>query len=494
MVLCFALIVVQLVNIQFRRAPALADSPYNPRIAVLRFDNLRGTITAADGTVLAKSVKATSGAYHYMRQYPGGALYGPITGYDSIFFGTSGIEYQYNQYLRSHPQTPQNLSQLIFDPPSSAPDDVQLTIDPVLQQAAFTALTTLPPGVDKDGAVVVLNPTTGAVLAMVSNPSFDPSDFANPDITVERGADYADSEPDHEGYKPIVPLTTQSRFAPGSTFKVVTSTAVYNLKKSLENFSFTPAVCTTFSDSPGYHLCNDGLTKCGGTMITMLPESCDPGYAALGAKIGVPIMTEQAQLFGIAVDGSPNQYVPKLDLPNVEPSVFSNLPVGSQAGLGQSAIGQLNDQLTPLQNALIAAGIANGGVIMTPHLMESIRDSQGNLVKTYQPTPMLTAASQTAAASVDDLMQGVASHGTAAGIFPASWDVAVKTGTAQVKVAQVEQTDDWMIGFMPARGTPRLAIAVVVPYQSQDLTGAVVAGPIVKAVFGAYLKENGGPG
>jgi cell division protein FtsI/penicillin-binding protein 2 len=107
---------------------------------------------------------------------------------------------------------------------------------------------------------------------------------------------------------------------------------------------------------------------------------------------------------------------------------------------------------------------------------------------------MLTAASQTAAASVDDLMQGVASHGTAAGIFPASWDVAVKTGTAQVKVAQVEQTDDWMIGFMPARGTPRLAIAVVVPYQSQDLTGAVVAGPIVKAVFGAYLKENGGPG
>jgi cell division protein FtsI/penicillin-binding protein 2 len=114
------------------------------------------------------------------------------------------------------------------------------------------------------------------------------------------------------------------------------------------------------------------------------------------------------------------------------------------------------------------------------------------LVTSYKPTPMLQASSQFAAAAVNQLMQGVAEHGTAAGIFPASWDVAVKTGTAQVQAPSVaEQTDDWMIGFMPAHGTPELAIAVVVPYQVKDDTGALVAGPIVKRVFQAYLTETG---
>lgn len=499
LMLCFALLIVQLINIQFRRAPALANSPFNPRVAAELYDNLRGTITASDGTILAQSVKATSGPYHYMRTYPSGNIpgvgniYAGITGYDSIFFGTTGTEYEYNHYLQAHRQKPQNLSQVIFDKPPSEPDNVTLTIDPVLQQAAWTALTTLPPGQNRDGAVVVLNPTTGAVLAMVSNPTFDPNDFANSNITVERGADYADSEFDHEGYKPIQPIATQSRFAPGSTFKVITSTAVYNLAPKLESYSFPVAASVKFST--GLPIFNDGGSPCGGSMITMLPASCDPGYAALGVAVGATTLTKQAALFGISVDGAKNPYIPNLDLPNVQPSVISALTpgVGDDPYVGQSAIGQYNDAFTPLQNALVAAGIADGGVIMTPHLMEQITDPQGNVITTYQPTPMLQAASQMAAASVTDLMEGVATHGTAAGVgFPASWNVAVKTGTAQFP-GNVEETQDWMIGFMPAKGTPRLAIAVVVPQQKQDLTGALVAGPIVKAVMGAYVAETGTP-
>jgi peptidoglycan glycosyltransferase len=245
----------------------------------------------------------------------------------------------------------------------------------------------------------------------------------------------------------------------------------------------------------GKPILNDGGSPCGGTMITMLPASCDPGYAALGAAIGVPTMTKQAQLFGLSLFGSTNPYVPPLDLPGLVPSTFSDLQPRSQALLGQSAIGQFDDADTALQNALVAAGIADGGVIMTPHLMQSIHDAQGNLITTYQPTPMLDAASQSAAAAVDDLMQGVAKTGTAGSVgFPPSWTVSVKTGTAQVQAPNAnEQTDDWMIGFMPGLGTPKLAIAVVVPYQTQDLTGALVAGPIVKAVFGAYVKEVGAP-
>jgi peptidoglycan glycosyltransferase len=228
-------------------------------------------------------------------------------------------------------------------------------------------------------------------------------------------------------------------------------------------------------------------------MITMLPASCDPGYASLGVAVGATKLTQQANLFGISVFGSTNPYIPALDLPHVQPSFISALTPdkGDDAFVGQSALGQYDDALTPLQNALVAAGIADGGVIMTPHLMASITDPQGNLITSYQPTPMLRAASQSAAASVTDLMEGVATHGTAAGVgFPRAWDVAVKTGTAQVP-GKVEQTDDWMIGFAPARGIPKLAIAVVVPYQKQDLTGALVAGPIVKAVLGAYAAETG---
>jgi peptidoglycan glycosyltransferase len=498
MMLCFALLIVQLANIQFRRAPALASSQYNPRVAARSYDNVRGTITATDGTILAQSVKSLNGPYKYMRQYPAGNvpgvgnIYAGITGYDSVFFGTSGIEYEYNHFLEAHRQNPQNLSQVIFDPPPSEPDNVTLTIDPVLQEAAWNALTTLPPGTNRDGAVVVLNPTTGAVLAMVSNPTFDPNLFGNSNITVERGADYADSGEDHEGYKWLQNLAIQSAFAPGSTFKVLTSTAVFNLAPELEKFNFPVAASVKFPT--GLPIFNDGGSPCGGTMITMLPASCDPGYASLGVAVGATKLTQQANLFGISVYQSTNPYIPNLDLPHVQPSFISALTPdkGDDVYVGQSAIGQYDDAFTPLQNALVAAGIADGGVIMTPHLMASITDPQGNLITSYQPTPMLRAASQSAAASVTDLMEGVATHGTAAGVgFPRAWDVAVKTGTAQVP-GTVEQTDDWMIGFAPARGIPKVAIAVVVPYQKQDLTGAIVAGPIVKAVLGAYAAETGG--
>jgi penicillin-binding protein A len=494
MIICFALVLVQLVNIQFRKASALANSPNNPKIAAKKYDNLRGTIALADGTVLARSVKVDSSdtAYNYKRVYPQGPLYAGITGYDSSYFGAAaGIEYQYNQYLQVHPQAPQNFSQLLFNTPPSAPDDVTLTIDPTLQAAADKALTTLPPGTDRDGAVVALDPTTGAVLAMVSNPTFDPNKLSDPNVASEQSWHFAYSLKDHEGFYPIAPIATQDRFFPGSTFKVVTSAAVYNLKPSLIDYSFPPALSISFPDSNKTLSNDDGA--CGGTMVEMLPASCDPGYGELGIKLGVPTLTKEATDFGYAIYGASSQYVPDIDLPFVIPSTFSNLLANSQADLAYSAIGQYNDAATALQNAMVAAGIADGGVIMTPHLMSQIRDPQGNLVTAYKPTPMLHPVSSSAAESVNQLMQGVAEHGTAAGVFPASWHVAVKTGTAQVQAPSVaEQTDDWMIGFMPAIGTPQIAIAVVVPYQERDDTGAIVAGPIVRAVFQAYLDEAAG--
>ncbi len=249
MVVCLGLVVVQLVNIQLVKAKALQTSPFNPRISSQAYINPRGTITAADGTVLAKSIPTPAGTdtqdypYHYVRQYPQGPLYAGITGYDSaLYYGTAGIEQEYDSYLAAHQPAPQTLSQLIFrQQQPRTTDNVALTVEPSLQNAAWSALTTLPPGANKDGAVVVLQPQTGNVLAMVSNPTFDPNPLVSTSLHAEQLAYFSYIQKDHEGFFPLRPIANRETFPPGSTMKVVTSTAAYNLKPALAGFDFPVA-------------------------------------------------------------------------------------------------------------------------------------------------------------------------------------------------------------------------------------------------------------
>jgi peptidoglycan glycosyltransferase len=487
MVLCLGLIVVQLVNIQYVKAKQLANTPFNPRVQALKYENPRGTIYAADGTtVLAKSVSASPGQYKYpyshMREYPDGPLYAGITGYDSaLYYGTAGIEEEYNSELSAHSQGAQNLSQLIFgEKIPSITDDVTLTVQPSLQQAAWDALTTLPPGANKDGAVVAIQPSTGDIEAMVSNPTYDPNALVSPNLSAEQLAYAAYNTKDHEGFFPLQPIATGYRFAPGSTFKVITSTAAYNLVPTLANFNYPVAQCQKFADS-NVPLCDQG-GPCGGTMVQMLPASCDPGYGELGVQEGVPVLQKQAELFGY-------DSVPGIDLPGVVKSVLPSLPDNSQAFLAQSAIGQYDVGATALQNAMVASGIADGGIVMTPHLMSQIRDSQGNLVQTYAPKALPRTATPQAATQVTALMEGVVKDGTASGVgFPSYLCAAVKTGTAQTSPTQ-HVTETWMIGFAPAND-PKIAVAVVVPEQSQASDGAGVAGPIMKAVLEAAVPQG----
>src|SRR5271163_3196740 len=321
MVVCLGLVVAQLVNIQLVKAKQLQTSPNNPEVAAQKYSNPRGSILAADGTVLAQSVPTPAGTnqtdypYSYVRQYPQGPLYAGITGYDSaLYYGTAGIEEQYDSYLGPHQQPPQTLTQLLFrEQQPRTTDNVTLTVEPSLQNAAWQALTTLPPGANKDGAVVVLQPSTGNVLAMVSNPTFDPNTLVGPSLQAEQLAYLSYTQKDHEGFFPLRPIATRETFPPGSTMKVVTSTAAYNLKPALAGFDYPVQACQQFSDSD-VKLC-DQSGPCGGTMIIMLPESCDPGYAELGVQLGVPIMTQQSELFGY-------NSVPGIDLPNTSTSAF----------------------------------------------------------------------------------------------------------------------------------------------------------------------------
>jgi penicillin-binding protein A len=494
MVACLGLVVIQLVNIQLVKAKQLQNSPFNPRVAAQKDNNARGNIYAADGSLLATSVPTPAGTnkvdypYHYVRQYPQGPLFAGITGYDSaLYYGTAGIEEQYDSFLTAHQQPPQTLSQLLFrQKQPTVTNSVTLTVNPALQKAASDALTTLPPGANKDGAVVVLDPKTGAVLAMVSNPTYDPNALVGTSVNSEQLAYFSYVQRDPEGYIPLRPVATEEFFFPGSTMKVVTSTAAYNLKPALAGFDYPVQPCQNFSDSNRL-LCNDGSnpsnsTPCGGTMTTMLPESCDPGYGELGVQMGVATLRQQAQLFGL-------NSVPGIDLPGVIASQLLPLPATAQADQAYTAIGQEFVKDTALQNAMVAAGIANGGVLMTPHLMSNIRDSQGATVQTYTPKAVGTVATSQTAQQVTSLMEGVVATGTASGVgFPAYLCAAVKTGTAQTGATR-GLNDDWMIGFAPA-DNPQVAVAVVVPDQNINSDGAGVAGPIMRAVLEAALPQG----
>jgi peptidoglycan glycosyltransferase len=466
-------------------------------VAALHFDNPRGSIFAADGSVLAKSIPTPAAdksaySYTYVRQYPQGPLFAGITGYASaLYYGTSGIEQQYDSDLGAHQQAPQTLSQLLFRQKMPVTtDNVTLTVEPSLQQQVWNALTSTPG--NNDGAVVVLNPKTGAVLAMVSNPTYDPNPLVSTSLHAEQLAYYSYVQKDHEGFSPLRPIATGETLFPGSTMKVVTSTAAYNLKPSLAGFTYPVQPCQSFPDS-NRTLCNDGSnpsnsTPCGGNMTSMLPGSCDPGYAELGVQEGVSTLRQQAEMFGFNA-------VPPIDLPSnaqqpvggVVASTLKPLPPNSQAFQGYSAIGQDYVQDTALQNAMVAAGIANGGVIMTPHLMSSIHDSQGALVQSYTPTGMPRTATAQAAQSVTALMESVPISGTASGVgFPSYLCAAVKTGTAQTGLGV---NHDWMIGFAPANN-PTIAVAVVVPFQSISSDGAGIAGPIMNKVMQAALPPG----
>ena len=287
LLLAFALVIAQLVNIQKVKAPSLQASAFNPRNQAKSFDNNRGNIYASDGTLLADSVKSQAASPHeYLRQYPQGSLYSQVVGYASPYYGTGGIENEYNDQLVEHTLPAQTLSQALgFDPLETSTDNLTLTINPTLQKTAEAALSQVG-GTNTDAGVVAMDPSTGAILADYSNPTFDPNALANPDIAAEREVGYAYfDQKDAEGMYPGVPLATGDAFPPGSTFKVVTSTAVYNLDPALTNFNFPSAGSTKLPNS-NVPLTNDGGQVCGGTMVTMLPESCDPGYGLLGIALG----------------------------------------------------------------------------------------------------------------------------------------------------------------------------------------------------------------
>jgi peptidoglycan glycosyltransferase len=481
MVLCFLALFIQLNNIQVVKAHSLATSPQNPSVIQAERSQPRGEILAADGTVLAQSVLAPAGDYYkYQRVYPAATagLFANIVGWDSINYGKLGVEASYNKYLIAHNRTPKTIRDLLTN--STVTDNVTLTIQPKLQAAMATALNNIPQtGISSPVSAVALDPTTGAILAMYSTPTYDPNPLVSENIKTETAAYQADI---HTPGNPILAKAYADTNAPGSTFKVVTSSAVYDHQPALADVNYPPAGCIPLPQS-NLPLCNygHGSEVCGGTLQDSLPQSCDTAFAQLGMSLGAESLNSEAQAFGF------NQ-VPPLDLPGVVKSNFPSVAdlTNNAPSQAYSAFGQQNVTASALQMALAAAGIANGGIIETPHVMAQIRDSEGNLVTSYAPKPWLKATSTTTAQQVTSLMQGVVTKGTAVGVFPADENVAAKTGTAEVGT-QAQYTSDWMIAFVPGS---HVVVALVAPFQASSSTGAVISGPPTCAILQAALNST----
>ncbi|MGB3411286.1 MAG: penicillin-binding transpeptidase domain-containing protein [Microthrixaceae bacterium] len=484
--ICYTALFAKLNQIQVLDASKLNDRPENTRQQIRDFNSPRGEIVTADGIVIAKS-KEARGGLRFQRMYPAGDLYAHITGYYSFRLGSTGVERQYNAELTGRTTSLQlhELSGIFADPSSEG--DVILTVDSKIQQTAKDALG------EMEGAVVAIEPQTGAILAMYSNPSFDPNA-----ISANTGSEAEDVKKflDAVDSKPLRSRAYQERYFPGSTFKVVTAAAGLESGKVTETTPDFPVVTSYTPPGTSHSISNFDGSLCGGTLFKILAKSCNSSFSEMGAEVlGPTPLIKAAEAAGF------NSQVP-IDMPRAVESVFPTdfgdvvrRPEGKApiyedtALLAQAAIGQNDVSSTPLQMAMIAAGVANGGSIMVPHVMAEIRARDGDLVSTFDKAEWRRFVDAKDAGILRQAMLGVVNGGTASILKIPGVEVGGKTGTAQLGTV-VPKSHAWIIGFAgPPGAQPTVAVAVIVQNVNGESgsTGGRVAGPIAKKVLEAAL-------
>jgi peptidoglycan glycosyltransferase len=474
LMLCFLALFVQLNRITVFQAAELNDNPNNTREILRDFSQPRGSVTTADGVDIADSVPSNV-RLELQRRYPEGPLFAGITGYYSFSLGSSGVEKTYNDELagRSLDLSFQSLSDLFVD--KERVGNLVLTVRADLQRIAAQQLA------DREGSVVALDPRTGAILAMVSYPSYDPNALASHDTgAAAQVATALDADPN----KPRLYRAYQERFFPGSTFKVVTATA------GLTSGAVTrdePVYPTTDSYTPpgtNRPLRNFGGSTCGGALFEILKVSCNTAFAQMGVETGPEAMIATAEAFGF------NKDVP-IDLTKPARSNFPTDFERNLPALAQSAIGQNDVAATPLQMAMVAGAVANDGRVMAPHVMAEVQDTDGNVVDTYDPEVWTTAMDPGTAALMREAMQGVVDGGTASRLAVPGFTVGGKTGTAQLGT-DPPRSHAWIIGWAgPPGEAPSIAVAVIIEGQdgASEQTGGRVAAPIAQALLQAYLTN-----
>jgi peptidoglycan glycosyltransferase len=483
LVVLFVALFVKLNWIQVIDKDALDTNPLNTAQVRRDFNRPRGSIVTADGFVLAQSIPNpdTNSQFERIRVYPEGDLFAHTTGFFSFRYGSTGIEKQYNDELvgSTFGQQVKGFSDLFVSSRNSG--DVTVSLRRDVQQVARDQLG------DRQGSVVALDPRTGAILGFWSWPSYDPNLVSSVETAV---AETAWKSYNTDPARPMRPHMYQDRYFPGSTFKTVTAGIGLQTGKvtnATPVYPFTDGYLPAMTDKT---IRNFGGESCGGPLPEILRVSCNSAFAEMGTEtIGAADMTSGAASWGF------NSAAP-IDLPDPVRSVFPTNLANDPPRLAMSSIGQNDVQATPLQMALVAAGVANGGVIMRPHVVTEVRNDQGEIVSTVSPSRWLTPMSSYNAATLADDMLGIVRAGTAAGLAIPGCAVGGKTGTAQLGT-EPPRSHTWIIGFAgPPGGQPTVAVAVVVLDQSggSEATGGRVAAPIARAVLQTALAAQGGCG
>jgi peptidoglycan glycosyltransferase len=462
----FTLLIVNVNYIQVVRSDELRTNQSNTRQLVEEYDRERGSIVVA-GNEVALS-KKTDDRLTYLRQYPGAGLYAPVTGYYSLTYGKTGIEAAENDLLSgTDPRLVFRRIADLFTGRDPAGGNVELTLDPAVQKAAMDGLK----GVT--GAVVALNPTTGAILGLASTPTFDPNQLSSHDPKAIRA--YKEQLTGDQTTNQAI----DQRYSPGSVFKVVVSAAALASGKYTPQTPIPapdkltlPGTNTTLENFNG-ESCNGGADQ---PLIDALTISCNTAFAQLGIDLGEQKIRDTAKAFGIDEQGF------KMPL-KVVPSKLGD--IANDAELGVSSIGQQDVQLTPMQAAMIAAAVANKGKLMKPYLVSQVQAPDLTVIDKTDPEEMSQAVSPEVAGQLTEMMTSVVNNGTGKRARIDGVQVAGKTGTAE----NAGQDHSWFVGFAPA-DNPKIAVAVFV--RNGGKTGGDISAPVAKTVIQAYLNGRGG--
>jgi peptidoglycan glycosyltransferase len=445
-------------------ADALRHNPKNQRELLEDQRIHRGLIRAGDQTVLARSLKQPDQSY--VRTYPQGKLFPHAIGYDFVTRGRAGLERSYDDDLSGRKSELGSVFQRLTGTDREG-DDVITSLNPAAQRVALQQLA------GRKGAVVALDPHTGAVTVMASNPGYDPN-------AVRRTSTFRALNRDPNA--PLLNRTTQSGYPPGSTFKVVTAIA------AIDSGRYTPdSRISGRNGKPisGVPLNNDAGESFGDITLTeALTKSVNTVFGEIGEKLGKTTMKKYMDRLGFE---APVQ----IDLPSDERAASGErrngriIPATSRfVDVGRMAIGQDKLTVTPLQMAMVASAVANGGKLMKPHIVDRVVDRDGRTVRRIGPDEMAQVMSPDTAAKVGAMMGQVVKEGTGTAAALQGIDVAGKTGTAEVD-RPCGPNQLWFIAFAPAQD-PRVAIAATV--ECGTGFGGTVAAPIAKAVMQELLK------
>lgn len=480
-----AMIVLLLANatyIQIVKADDYRTDARNRRVLLDEYARQRGRIQSQfNGEILA-SVTPTNDRLRYLRQYPNGLLYAPVTGFYSVRYGATGLERTEDAILNGSDDRlfVRRLSDLITgrDPRGG---NVVVTVNPPAQQAAYDALTAS----DFNGSVVALRPQTGEILAMVSTPSFDPNALAAHDAEAQEKA-YNQFRDENNPRKPMLNRAISENYFPGSTFKLVVAAAA--LEDGKDKDTQLPAA-PSININASTDLSNFNNRRCGSgetaSMETAIELSCNTAFAQLANDLGEDKLRDQAAKFGI---GEADLTVP---MPVVQSCIGPRrdgncMNIVDGPALFQSGIGQRDVRLTPMQNAEIVATIANGGVRMRPQLIKQVQAPDLDEISDFEADSMGRAMSESNAATLRDMMIKSEAHtggdGKVSGLT-----VASKTGTAETgNDPKNTPPYAWYVAFAPA-DNPKIAVAVVVESRDVAATGGKVSAAIGRATINAAL-------